>query len=108
MMEWDTGSNILIRPNSLPNVGDSCGGHSHNFDHTTLVLAGAVHVVARFPDGRRVEADFKAPAHFLVKAEVAHDIVATQPDTLFWCVYAHRDPQGEVVQRSTGWGDAYV
>ena len=106
-MEWASG-NIFIRPNSLPNVGDRVDGHTHNFDHTTIVFKGSVHVKAKLPGGGLIERDFVAPAHFLVLADVEHEITATAADTVFWCVYAHRTAQGDVVQEVTGWMDAYV
>jgi hypothetical protein len=104
--EWVSG-NIFIRPNRLDRVGDKCAGHKHNFDHTTIVYSGAVHVRAVLPDGRVIERDFEAPAHFLVRKDVEHEITATVSQTVFWCVYAHRDPQGRVTQEVTGWEEAY-
>lgn len=104
--EWVSG-NIFIRPNYLDNVGDRIVGHKHCFDHTTIVFHGAVHVKATGPSGEALEQDFEAPGHFLVKADWIHEITAIQPDTVFWCVYAHRDPQGRVTQEFTGWGKAY-
>ena len=104
--EWISG-NIFIRPNHLETVGAKVAGHKHNFDHTTIVHSGAVHVRAKLPDGRVIERDFKAPAHFLVKADVEHEITALEDHTVFWCVYAHRDPQGRVTQEVTGWDEAY-
>lgn len=81
-------------------------GHTHNFDHTTIVFRGAVHVEATTPDGRQIVADFRAPAHFLVKADVLHKITALEDDSEAWCVYSHRTPQGDVVQVYTGWEKA--
>lgn len=106
-MEWVSG-NIFIRPNTLEHAGDRLEGHKHNFDHTTIVFRGAVHVRARLPSGEVIERDFTAPAHFLVRAEVEHEITARADETVFWCVYAHRSPQGDVVQEFTGWDEAYV
>ena len=105
-MEWVSG-NVFIRPMKLEKVGDRCGGHTHNFAHTSIVFTGAVHVSATTPDGRVIERDFKAPSHFLVKADVLHDIVALEDRTEVWCVYSHRDAQGEVVQQYDGWMDSY-
>lgn len=104
--EWVSG-NIFIRRNALPAVGDRVDGHRHSFDHTTIVFSGAVRVKAKLPDGQVLERDFEAPAHFLVRADVEHEITATQPQTVFWCVYSHRDPQGRITQQFTGWEDAY-
>lgn len=105
-MEWVSG-NVYIRPNKLKDVGDLVQGHKHNFDHTTIVFKGAVHVTAVLPDGKKIERDFMAPSHFLVRAEVEHRIVAIQSDTEFWCVYSHHTPQGDVVQEYPGWPEAY-
>lgn len=105
--EWVSG-NIYIRRNRLPEVGDRVDGHMHNFDHTTIVFKGAVRVKAKLPDGSIREHDFEAPAHFLVRAEVEHEITATAPDTEFWCVYSHRNPQGRVTLDYDGWTPAYL
>lgn len=105
-MEWVSG-NVFIRPMKFEKAGDKRDGHEHNFDHTTIVFRGSVHVTARTPDGSVIERDFKAPAHFLVKADVHHEITALQDDTEAWCVYAHRTSQGDVVQDYTGWEGAY-
>jgi len=104
--EWVSG-NIFIRRNRLPAVGDRVEGHAHNFDHTTIVFTGAVRVRARLPEGTVIERTFEAPAHFLVKADVLHEITATLPLTEFWCVYSHRTPQGRLVQEYDGWTPAY-
>ena len=116
-MEWISG-NIFIRPNTLENVGDKCGNHTHNFDHTSIVFSGRVKVRAHkaLEDGSPgefiCERTFGGPddvsRHFLVKANVCHDIEALEPNTVFWCVYSHRTPQGDVVTHNTGWGGAYV
>ncbi len=106
-MEWASG-NIYIRPNTLANAGDKVNGHTHNFDHTSIFYTGSFHVKATFPNGKVVERDFVAPAHCLIKADVEHEITALEPNSVFWCVYAHRNPQGDVVQDFNGWGANYV
>lgn len=104
--EWISG-NIFIRPNTLEKAGSRVQGHKHHFDHTTIVYTGAVHVRAVTPEGVVIERDFHAPAHFLVLAEVEHEITALEDGTTFWCVYSHRDPQARVTQVNTGWEEAY-
>lgn len=106
-MEFASG-NIYIRPNGPLRKGDGCGDHFHNFDHTTIIFTGSVHVKAKLPDGRVMEQDFHAPGYFLVRKDVKHEIVALEDNTVFWCVYSHRNPQGEIVQVATGWPDGYV
>ena len=105
-MEQVSGNIFLRKMNH--NKGDVTQGHKHNFDHTTIVFSGAVHVKAVLPSGKVIERDFAAPTHFLVKAEVEHEITALEDGTQYWCVYSHRTPQDEIVQTYTGWGDAYT
>lgn len=104
-MEYVSG-NIFIRPNELPKAGDKVDGHAHNFDHTTVVFRGSVHVKAKYPDGRVREQDFVGGSEFLVKAEVEHEITALEDNTMFKCYYSHRTPQGDVVQEWDGWLEA--
>jgi len=104
-MEWASG-NIYIRP--MPrNAGEVIEGHTHNFDHTTIFFKGRWLVKAMLPDGEVIEREFAAPSHCLIKAEVVHHLTALEDGSEAWCVYAHRDPQGEVVQQYTGWDEAY-
>jgi len=103
-MEWVSG-NIFIRPNKL-NAGQTTEGHTHLFDHTTIVFRGSVHVSATLPNGTKIERDFVAPAYFLVRKDVLHAITALQDGTEYWCVYAHRSPQGDVIQEWDGWSEA--
>ena len=101
-MEWISG-NIFIRANVLPKKDDGVHGHKHNFDHTAIVFTGSVHVRGVCPDGRIIEQDFTAPSHFLVLKNVEHEITALEDGTSFWCVYSHRNAQGDVVQENIGW-----
>lgn len=107
MTEWISG-NVFIRPNELAKAGDKCGGHKHNFDHTSIVFKGSVHVKGVLPNGSVIERDFKAPSHFLVLKDVEHEITALEDGTVFWCVYSHRKPQGELSVEYTGWPEAYT
>ncbi len=106
-VEWVSG-NVFIRPNTLKEKGDFVHGHKHNFDHTTIIFTGAAHVKATLPDGTIREADFVAPAHFLVRKDVEHEITATEPETQFWCVYSHQTPQGKISQVNDGWEKSYT
>lgn len=94
--------NIFIRPCFLPVKGASIPGHTHNFDHTTFVVSGSIHVRGYKGTEEKVQ-DFRAGEHFLVLKDWTHEITALEDETRFYCIYAHRSPQGEVVQESTGW-----
>lgn len=101
-MEYASG-NIYIRKMKFIK-GQVVEGHEHCFDHTTIVFIGSIHVKAVTPDGRVIERDFHAPDSFLVKKDVHHEITALE-DGESWCVYSHRNAQGEVVQDYTGLWD---
>ena len=103
--EWDSGANLFIRKHQ-GDAGYVLPGHTHHFDHTTIVFTGKVRVTAESPDGTIRHGVFEAPDHFLVRADTTHRIEVLADGTEFWCVYAHRDPQGRVVQRVTGWEKA--
>ena len=101
-MEWQSG-NVFIRPNTLAKAGDKTDGHTHNFDHTTIIFKGSVRITAKLPNGGKIIREAAAPAHFLIKAEVSHEIEALEDGTVYWCIYSHRTPQGDVVQQYDGW-----
>jgi quercetin dioxygenase-like cupin family protein len=100
--------NIYVRPNPMPYVGMKCGDHEHNFDHMTQVIVGEIDITAR-NRAREVlwKKRFKAGDYVLIKAEVSHEIECIVAPALFHCIYAHRTPQGDVVQEYTGYEDAY-
>ena len=102
-VEWASG-NIFIR-RIQASLGQVVEGHTHHFDHTTILFTGSVSVVATAPDGTSHTQTFTAPAHFLILAQSTHEITALADNTEFWCVYSHRDAQGEVVQEYNGWDD---
>ena len=95
--------NIFIRPNSLLPKGHVTLGHKHTFDHTTIVFTGSVHVKLVNPEGETIEKTFKAPSHFLVRANIEHEITSLEDDTTYWCVFSLRNSEGEVVQEFDGW-----
>ena len=105
-MEFVSG-NIMIRPMILEKAGSVVQGHKHTFDHTSIVFTGSVRVKAVLPNGRALEQDFSKASHFLVLAGVEHEITALEDGTIVWCVYSHRDPQGDVIQQHIGWSPAY-
>lgn len=94
--------NIFIRPNALLPKGHIIQGHKHKFDHTTIVFTGSIHI-KKVENGKVIEQDFKAPSHALIKADVEHEITSLEDNTTYWCVFSHRNSQGEVVQEWSGW-----
>lgn len=110
-MEYDTGSNVFIREMVFHHAGGEREGHAHNFDHTTYVVKGAIKVERLGADGaveRIVQVTAGEHGWILIRAGVRHRITALEDGTIAHCIYAHRDAQGEVVQRHDGWEASYV
>lgn len=109
-MEFISG-NIFIREMAFENAGDVVDGHVHNFDHTTYVARGALRIEKLDSDGRVIAAVDKRASDgqnwLLIKAEARHRITALEDGSVGHCIYAHRTPQGDVVQERTGWDRAY-
>lgn len=109
--EFDLGSNTFFRPNYLEKAGDKIEGHAHNFDHVSMVVQGAVRIIAKMPDGTSREVVKTAAGPFQnrvvnIRAGVEHEITALEDGTEFLCIYSHRNAQGEPVQKSDGWEGA--
>lgn len=107
MIPEGASGNIFLRHNWLDDVGDCVPGHAHEFDHTSFVLNGRVHVDCVLRDGTKKSGDFGPGEHFLVHAGVEHLITATEPGVHFVCIYSHNTPQGSISQVWTGWEKAY-
>lgn len=110
-MEYACG-NVFIREMKFEKKGSIVDGHAHNFDHTTYCAKGAL-LVERLDAKGKTEASQELRASdglnwILIKAGVCHRITALEDGSLGHCIYAHRNPQAEVVQEYTGWGPAYV
>ena len=85
--------NIWVRQNVLEKVGDSFGGHKHYFDHVTLLSKGSVEVQVEGHAAKR----FDAPTFIVIKKEHEHKVTALTDDVMYYCVFALRDMDGEVV-----------
>jgi len=109
--------NIFIRKMKFKYAGDFVDGHAHNFDHTTIIFTGAVEVAYKRPNGETGKKIFRAPqkggfcqqgdGFVLIPADHEHHIVALEDFTEAWCVFAHRDEHGEVVNSYNGIDQSY-
>lgn len=68
------------------NVGDTHEGHSHAFDHITLLSYGSVKMV--HDNG---EAEYKAPHIIVTPKGIKHQFTALEPNTVFTCIHAIRE-----------------
>lgn len=101
---------VFTRVHGPHPAGHVHAGHEHRFDHQTLLVSGAIAVVARKPrpDGAFEEMgckEFRAPCPIVIRADTWHEITALEDNTVWICVFAVRD-MGEPMfsQRS----DPYV
>lgn len=91
--EYGFVGNVWVRQNWLEKSGDTAGGHAHYHDHITLLVRGSVSVTV----GDEPSKEFHAPTFIAIKKNYRHEIVALEDDTVFYCVFALRDVDGEVV-----------
>jgi len=95
--------NIWVRQNLVEKAGDIHPGHKHNFDHVSLLANGKVEVtVAGYPPKQ-----FVAPTFIVIKKEHYHTFKALQDNTLWYCVYALRDIDGNVTDFYSGDNSPY-
>jgi hypothetical protein len=85
--------NIWVRQNVLPKIGDQNIGHKHYFDHVSLLAKGKVRVEVEGHEPK----EFTAPTFIVIRKEHNHKFTALEPNTLWYCVFALRDVNGEVV-----------
>jgi quercetin dioxygenase-like cupin family protein len=89
--------NIWVRQHVLERKEDKVPGHKHFFDHVTLLTKGKVEVTVEGKEPKQ----FTAPTFIVIKKEQEHKIVALEDDTIYYCVFALRNIDGEVI------GDIY-
>ena len=109
--------NIAFRTGGPMAKGDIVQGHLHNYDHVTMVSHGSMLIeVMSGPamDGvtqsvikSTVKSAKEARNFVLILAGVAHRFTALEDGTVYQCVYAHRDEEGNAVDFYTGWEAAY-
>lgn len=96
---------IAIRRFVLEHECQELQGHKHNYDHTTLVLRGSIRVSYSYQhEGKEVSGshDYSIGESFVVKAEVEHTIKSLEPNSMYACIFSHRDFDGNVVQNYIG------
>lgn len=85
-------SNVFSRIMHFVNAGDVEVGHTHTYDHATLVSSGSVrYEVLDDYDGNVVYSkDFVAPTAVYVDKNKYHRLVALEPNTVCACIHALR------------------
>jgi len=86
--------NIWVRQNLMNKAGDGVENHTHKFDHVSLLTTGKVLVeVEGYPSK-----EFTAPTFIVIRKEHKHRFTALEDNTNWYCVFALRDLDGEVIE----------
>jgi hypothetical protein len=93
MSELGWFGNIWVRQNNLPKSGDFYDGHVHKFDHVTLLVSGKVYVEVEGHEGK----EFSAPTFIVIRKEHKHKMTAMEDNTVYYCVFALRNLDGDVI-----------
>ena len=89
-------ANLFSRMMHFVKAGDIEHGHTHQFDHLTLLASGALRVTV---DGNTT--DFKAPHMIYIHKDKNHELVALEDNTVAYCIHALRDKNsGEILDPS--------
>ena len=78
--------NVFVKLHLFNNIGDTHEGHTHAFDHITLLSYGSVKMV--HDNG---EAEYKAPHLIVTPKGIKHQFTALEPNTVFACIHAIRE-----------------
>ena len=78
-------SNVFIRQMELEGVGDFVQGHSHNFDHQHLLVAGKVKITV---DDKEIE--YSAPHIIFIAKGKEHKMEALTDYALGYCIHPIR------------------
>ena len=77
---------ISVKRMYLEKVGHTCVGHSHEYDHLTLLAHGVVSV-RRGINGNAEQTVYKAPAFIDIVAGDFHQFMALEDETVLYCIH---------------------
>ncbi len=83
-------SNLYSRMMVFEKSGDLEQGHFHHFDHLTLLASGSLRVTVK-----DIPTVFKAPTMIFIKADLKHELVALEDNTVAYCIHALRTPDSD-------------
>lgn len=81
-------ANLFSRQMHFKSAGDTEIGHTHQFDHLTLLAKGKLKVTVE-----GVATEFTAPHMIYIRADKVHELVAMLDDTVAYCIHALRDKE---------------
>jgi len=82
-------ANLFSKMMHFKKAGDFESGHTHPFNHLTLLASGSLKVTT---DGEATV--FKAPHMIYIHKDKRHELVALEDNTVAYCIHALRDGNG--------------
>jgi len=79
-------ASVYVRQMHFKKAGDIEQGHSHQFDHQTLLSKGSIKITLE-----GVENTYHAPHIIFIRKDHRHQLEALQDDTVVYCIHALRD-----------------
>lgn len=81
-------ANLFSRMMHFKNAGDTEIGHTHQFDHLTLLAKGKLKVTV---EGKSTE--FTAPHMIYIHKDKVHELEALTDETVAYCIHALRNKE---------------
>jgi quercetin dioxygenase-like cupin family protein len=89
-------ANLYSRMMRFEKAGDTEIGHTHQFDHLTLLAKGKLKVTVE-----GVATEFTAPHMIYIRKDKVHELKALTDETVAYCIHALRDKDsGEILDPS--------
>jgi len=82
-------ANLYSRMMNFEKAGDIEIGHTHPFDHLTLLASGSLKIIVD-----NIATEFKAPHMIYIHKDKIHELVALEDNTVAYCIHALRDGNG--------------
>ena len=93
-------SNLYVRMMTFKTAGIIELGHTHEYDHVTMLTNGALEVQV-FDDNKNEllpPVVFNAPNFIYIKKNTAHQLKSLEDNTVALCIHALREIDGTIVQ----------
>lgn len=94
-----------VRIHTLEKTCQESVGHTHNYDHNTVVVTGGIKVTTRATADGPIEIEqeyFPGSLPIYIAAHKFHTIKALADNTTYFCMFSHRDFGGMVTQTYSG------
>lgn len=85
-------ANLYSRMMHFKRAGDTEIGHTHQFDHLTLLAKGKLKVTVE-----GVATDFTAPHMIYIHKDKVHELEALTDETVAYCIHALRNKDNDEI-----------